>query len=142
MKISVDTRGAEEAAVDLLAIPLSTVRGRSPKVPNGLANLDRSAGGPIRTVLANRDFSGKTGESLLVYPSSTRSRCKRILLLGLGDAKSVDAESLRKAAGRARGVTGGECVVGACAGGGAGSEEGSDEEASDEEALFAAQVGP
>ena len=103
MKISVDTRGAEEAAVDLLAIPLSTVRGRSPKVPNGLANLDRSAGGPIRTVLANRDFSGKTGESLLVYPSSTRSRCKRILLLGLGDAKNVDAESLRKAAGRAVG---------------------------------------
>ena len=49
---------------------------------------------------------------------------------------------VRKAAGRARGVTGGECVVGACAGGGAGSEEGSDEEASDEEALFAAQVGP
>ncbi|MFP8877477.1 MAG: hypothetical protein VCB99_11355, partial [Myxococcota bacterium] len=59
MKISVDTREAQEAAVDLLAIPLSTVRGRSPKVPSDLENLDRSAGGPIRTVLANRDFSGK-----------------------------------------------------------------------------------
>jgi hypothetical protein len=48
----------------------------------------------------------------------------------------------REATGRASGVTGGECVVGACAGGCAGSEEGSDEEASDEEAVFAAQVGP
>ncbi len=108
MKISIDTRTAQEVSADLLAIPLSTVRGRNPKLPSGLASLDRSAGGPIRAVLANRDFSGKAGETLLVYPTSTRSRCKRILLLGLGNAASVDAESLRRAAGRAVSQAGGK----------------------------------
>ena len=103
MKISIDTRAAQDVSADLLAIPLYSLPTRNPKLPAGLAGLDRSAGGPIRAVLANRDFAGKRGESLLVYPTSARSRCRRILLLGLGDAEGVDAETLRQSAGRAVG---------------------------------------
>ncbi len=70
---------------------------------------------PIKELVENawklKDFSGKAGEQILVYPSSVKGRilAKRVLVIGLGkitaDAgESNVAEKLRKAGGNVANV--------------------------------------
>ncbi len=49
----------------------------------------------VKHALASGDFLGAEGESLMLYPKSSKE--KRILLLGLGEKKACQAEILRKA---------------------------------------------
>jgi leucyl aminopeptidase len=63
------------------------------------AALDRALDGQIAAVIASRDFSGKTGESLLLYPNGAIP-AERVQLLGLGDEGELTAEAVRRLAGR------------------------------------------
>ena len=100
MKISVDTRAPGEAQADLLALPIAEEELRRGRLATRLGPIDRALGGALKRVVASGDFSGKAGQQALVYPDRQR-RAKRLLLLGVGPGKDLDAEGLRSAAARA-----------------------------------------
>ncbi len=103
MKVTIDSRPAADVAADLLAVALTTLPKKNPKLPTHLVALDRATGGQLKAVIASGDFEGGASESLVVYPTSKGCRAKRVALLGLGDADAIDADGLRRLAGRAIG---------------------------------------
>jgi len=64
-----------------------------------LRALDEALGGSIRSVIAAGDMTGKASDEVVLYGSVDGPQ--RVLLLGLGSADAVDAESIRRFAGRA-----------------------------------------
>jgi len=101
MKVTIDSRAPAEASADLLAVPMTTLAKRNPKLPSHLSALDRATGGQLKAVVASGDFRGGKSESLVLYPTSKSSRARRVALLGLGDADTVDTDALRRLGGRA-----------------------------------------
>lgn len=68
--------------------------------PDGiLSDVDGLVGGALGRALAEGDFTGKAESTLLLYPSEG-SAPGRILLVGLGKEESLDAEKVRRMAGR------------------------------------------
>ena len=112
MQLSIKTTATTGAGVDLLVLPLPARRpggagtratGRTQAtLPRRFAALDRSLGGIVADALATGDFSGRDGESLLLYPGREGGP-RRVLLLGLGKPEEFDAERLRRLGGRALG---------------------------------------
>ncbi len=51
----------------------------------------------VKAVMATGDFSGKSGEVTVLYPSGGVS-AKRIIVTGLGETEKLDAETVRRAA--------------------------------------------
>ncbi len=98
MKVTVDSRSAVDATVDLLAVPLGKQQPKRSRLAPRVAALDRAIGGLIRGVVASGDFSGKSGESLILYPGG-RQRARRVLLVGMGDAERLELDGLRRLAG-------------------------------------------
>ena len=99
MSITVETRSLEECQADVLAIPLAEL-GDKPKLPNRLAALDAASGGRLREIIDAGDFTGKSGQAELVR-GGPEVAAQRILLIGLGKDKKLDATALRNAAGTA-----------------------------------------
>jgi leucyl aminopeptidase len=98
MKISEFGGKSSEVSVDLLAVGLAEGSGA---LKGQAAEVDGAAGGVISRVLATgADFTGKAGEKFMIAPTSGL-RCKRLVLVGLGPARQVGAEELRKMAGSA-----------------------------------------
>ncbi len=89
MKVSVTTIPISELDVGLLLIPVS-----ESLIEDERKRLTEVFGEVITRSV--EDFSGKAGESLVLYP--TQSRARRVVLLGLGEMAKVDAEKLRRAA--------------------------------------------
>jgi leucyl aminopeptidase len=86
MNVAVGGGGGRSAArAPLVGLLLDADAPRAKFVPAALA---RAAAAPIAT----RDFAGKELETALVYDGK-----QRILLVGLGERKSVTAETLRRA---------------------------------------------
>src|SRR5262245_27793333 len=100
MKVTVDSRAAGAAQVDLLAVPIASTELRRSRLATRLVALDRATGGAISTAVAAGDFTGKAGQQTLVYPDRRR-RTRRVLLWGMGDPKAIDADALRAAMGGA-----------------------------------------
>jgi len=65
-----------------------------------MRSLQKSFRFDAKSLIEHGDFSGKSGEISVVYPSGSRG-LKRILLVGLGERKKRSMETLRKAAGAA-----------------------------------------
>jgi leucyl aminopeptidase len=95
MKFQLSTSNSLQLKTDLLVVPVVQYRGAAPSEMN---SYDKAAGGQLSA--ARGDFQGKDGQLLLCYGSKS---AQRILFAGLGSAKSVNNDSLRKAAGRASG---------------------------------------
>lgn len=90
MKVSVTGIPLAQLDVDLLLVPLA-----EDIDDGGRSSIQDALGEPFRRVML--DFSGKAGsEPALLYPET--SRAKRVVLVGLGSSKSIDAERLRVAA--------------------------------------------
>src|SRR5262245_44397235 len=100
MLVTAEARTPAEVEADLLVLPLLQLGKGEPRLPARAAALDRALGGRIAAVLGSGDFRGKAGSSLCLYPDSGFPS-RRLLLVGLGDEASVDAETLRCAAGTA-----------------------------------------
>ncbi len=66
---------------------------RNTKLTGAALQLDRASSGAIKAALALGDFSGKTGESLMLPGTDT---AKRILLIGCGEAQKFDRGAARK----------------------------------------------
>lgn len=94
MKVSVTTIPIEELDVQLLLVPVS-----QSDIEAERKRLTSIFGEIIQRSV--EDFGGKEDESLVLYPD--KSRAQRIALLGLGEAKDLDAERLRHAG--AKGAT-------------------------------------
>ena len=97
MHVTIETRSPAEAAVDLLALPLTELDPAHWRLPPRVAALDRAAGGRIAQAVAAGDFKGKRGESLLIHPQSTLP-AKRLLLVGLGDEATLGSDGWRETA--------------------------------------------
>ncbi len=69
-------------------------------VPEDSAQLPPVIQGMVKDVMDLGDFKGKKGEHTLIYTQG-RLPAKRVMLVGLGDAASHDAENLRYVLGEA-----------------------------------------
>lgn len=68
--------------------------------PGGLlSEVDKFLGGVLSRARENGDFSGKREKTLLLYPRDG-GPAQRILFVGLGKAEELDAETVRRVAGR------------------------------------------
>ncbi len=99
MSVTVETRSALEAKAGVLAIPLAKLA-ENKRLPARITALDKASGGRIQQVVAAGDFDGSKDQVVLVRPDEGIA-ATRILLLGLGDEKALDATALRAAAGSA-----------------------------------------
>jgi leucyl aminopeptidase len=82
--------------VGLLAVGV----GEGEKRLSGAAQrFDRATRGALAALLASGDFTGRSGETALLYPKGVRA--KRVLLVGLGPAAGRDAQRLLLAAAQA-----------------------------------------
>lgn len=99
MKITVDSRALVDANVDVLAIPMGPLK-KGKRLPSRIAAVDRACHGGITQALKSGDFSGKGTQATLLY-AGDRVKAKRVLLLGIGEAKTLDLDLLRRLAGRA-----------------------------------------
>lgn len=59
-------------------------------------NIDRAVGGAVSRLLSSRDFNGKNGETVILYPADN-SITKRLVILGLGKKSEFSFDSLRSA---------------------------------------------
>ncbi|MCV6625173.1 MAG: leucyl aminopeptidase [Cellvibrionaceae bacterium] len=69
------------------------------KLSTAAAELDKANGGALSALVKNGDISGKPGQTFLY--SNASGKAKRILLLGLGKAKEVDAKKFGDACQKA-----------------------------------------
>jgi leucyl aminopeptidase len=86
-------RAADPASLDtpLLIVPIAA----GPTLPESLLALDAALGGQAAVAWASTDFTGKRDETVMLYgPGALR----RVLLVGMGEAATVDSGALRRAA--------------------------------------------
>ena len=111
MRISVKVGEASAASADLLVIPVSSASPKTggtnpkagPRLPSGLAGLDRGLGGIIQQALASGDFRGTSDQRLLLYPAPAAGKTpvSRVLLIGIGAREELDIEGVRRLGGGA-----------------------------------------
>lgn len=99
MQVTASTRNPLDFEPELLAIPLTELDPSRWRLPTRVASLDKRLGGTLGAALAQGDFRGKRGETLLLYPRD--GGAARVLLIGLGAESDLDGGALREAAGRA-----------------------------------------
>ncbi len=106
MKISVRAGKSPELQTQMLVLPwyqASTKgRGRGEAVLASLTDLDALLGGTLGRVVDSGDFTGKKGQSLLLYGPAEGGPA-RVLLVGLGVRADVVGERWREAGGHAAG---------------------------------------
>jgi leucyl aminopeptidase len=70
------------------------------RLPAEYVSVDKAASGAVSALLKLGDFCGKANETTVLYVTGTL-KCKRIILVGLGDKKKLELDTLRQAAGTA-----------------------------------------
>ena len=105
MKVTIKSGGVGEVRADLLAIPITQAdpKGR-PSLPRGVAALDSKLGGVIKAALQSDDFKGAESDRLVLYPTTSRPTVQRVLLVGLGESGSLNAEKQRHLAATASSI--------------------------------------
>jgi len=66
------------------------------QLSNAADDIDKASDGALHAVLSYEDFTGKTGESQLLYKLSG-IKAKRVLMIGCGDKDKFDSRALRAA---------------------------------------------
>src|SRR5437016_111500 len=96
MPITATLSSAAPAKVDadVLAVPVFSGRVLGP----GGKALDAATGGSLEAFMAEAGFEGKADETLAVPAGSGRLGARAVVLVGLGDKKTVSADRLRRAA--------------------------------------------
>ena len=93
MKITVQQGEIQKQRSDALVVNLFA--DASPSGATGA--VDAAIDGQISTAIRLGDFSGKAGESLLLYPNGL-APAQRLLVVGLGPRDAFDTETARRAA--------------------------------------------
>ncbi len=60
------------------------------------AELDQIAGNQLAPYIKTKDFRGKEGELVVIYPK-VGLHCRRLIIVGLGDQKKLTLEKIRRA---------------------------------------------
>ena len=68
MQVTVETWNPLEADVDLLVLPLSQLDQEKPRLPGRARAIDTALEGGLCDLVSSGDFTGKAGETLLLYP--------------------------------------------------------------------------
>jgi leucyl aminopeptidase len=103
MQVTVEARNAVDARTPMLVLLVPKLEDAQWRPPPRTAALDRALGGQIAAVIASGDFRGRLGEALVLYPNG-EIPAERVQLLGLGEESDLNAESVRRVAGRAVGA--------------------------------------
>jgi leucyl aminopeptidase len=102
MRVQLETGGIDQIRAETVIVP-TLRRGETPvDLPQGLAALDRRLSGRLADALASGDFKANAGDRLVVYGPRNGSRngaLVRCVLLGLGEAESLDDQGLRELGG-------------------------------------------
>jgi leucyl aminopeptidase len=98
MRVSVEQVDCTEFETPLLAVKI--FEGEADLV-GPVAKVDERLGGRIADVIARGDFTGREGQTLVLYPERDSIPAERILLVGLGKRDRLDLERLRRAAATA-----------------------------------------
>ncbi|KPK75283.1 MAG: hypothetical protein AMJ79_11780 [Phycisphaerae bacterium SM23_30] len=96
-RVTVDKTPLPKVRADLLVLGIYK---DTKKLPPALTAVDKAAGQAVSNLLKTGDFTGKADETALLYPLG-KFGCRRIMLVGLGDKKSLQINTLRQAAGTA-----------------------------------------
>ncbi len=97
MKITVWKGSITEVIADLIVVNLF----QGVTAPGGATGaVDQALGGAISEVIAAGDFSGKSGETLVLYTRGALP-APRVLVVGLGEAAKFDLREARNAAATA-----------------------------------------
>ena len=92
MKISVTTGAIQDMVSDLIVVNLF----EGVSEPGGATGaVNEALGGAIGEVLAGKDFSGKLGQTALLYPRGAIP-AQRVLLVGLGERARFDLDIVRR----------------------------------------------
>ena len=93
-----------DVPADVLVVPIAA----KPAFDGPLGELDRRAGGELQTLVAFGEFSGKRYATALAPGGETASG--RVLAVGLGDAATLDRETVGRVAAAAERRLGGRTV--------------------------------
>jgi leucyl aminopeptidase len=99
VKITYQNGSAETVAADAL-ITFVYARTSSDALTGGAAQLDAALDGELAKLIADSDFTGKTGSTLIV-PTLGRTAARRVVLTGLGDEAKQSEETIRRGYGAA-----------------------------------------
>ena len=94
-KIELASAAPDKVRADLLAVPVFT----GPKLGPGADVVDRVLGKTLLAFLSEAGFEAKRGEVLAV-PTGGQLGAKAAVLVGMGDADTIDADVMRRAAPR------------------------------------------
>jgi leucyl aminopeptidase len=93
--VAVESVGLAKYKGDLLAIGMFA---DTKQLPAEYKELNQACGSALSQWLKLGDFNGKSNETALLYVTG-KIRYQRILVVGLGDRKNLDLNTLRQAAG-------------------------------------------
>ncbi len=96
MQFEVWSKGLAQLAVECVVVGVFD----EPQLGPEARALDTAAGGRLKALIARGDFSGRSGETLLLTEVAAVS-AGRVLLVGLGPAKSYGRKAWRRACGTA-----------------------------------------
>ena len=102
IKIETSTTAADKVRADLLAVPVfadRTLGAGAELVAAALAGSGDAGSGDASDLdefMVEADFSGKRGETLAV-PTQGKLGAKAVILIGVGDADTFDADAIRRA---------------------------------------------
>jgi leucyl aminopeptidase len=98
MRVQLESGGIDQIRAETVIVP-TLRRGETPSdLPQGLGALDRRLSGRLGDALASGDFKANAGDRLVIY-APRGGDLVRCVLLGLGEAESVDDTALRELGG-------------------------------------------
>ena len=100
LDIQLLTARPQELAADVLVIAVPFAGSKGPAIPPTLKPLDAAFGGALSKLAAKDEFTGKRDQVLSV-PTLGRLPVGRVVLLGIGERRSIGAPELRAFAAKA-----------------------------------------
>src|SRR5580693_3968178 len=102
MALDIQVRTAQllEIDSDVLVIGVPRGSGKAAQLPPSCKAIDDALGGALTKLVAKEEFTGKREQSLSL-PSLGRTKADKIVLLGLGDRRSLGAPEVRTFAAKA-----------------------------------------
>jgi leucyl aminopeptidase len=109
MPLDIQLRAAQpiDLAGDVLVVGVAQIGGKSPALPPSLHVIDTALGGALSKLATKEEFTGKR-DQVLSLATLGRIRPEKIILLGLGDRRSIGAPAARTFAAKAARIANGE----------------------------------
>ena len=109
MPLDIQLRAAQpsDLAADVLVVGVLQIGGKSPALPPSLKPIDTALGGALSKLAAKDEFTGKRDQSISVATLG-RLQADKVVLLGLGERRSLGVAGVRTFAAKAARVANAE----------------------------------